>query len=161
MKRMIYVLLPLVAMTFICAFCEDENTPMVDLPTAIKDYITQNYGDYKIEESALDTLCTGAAVYEVELEGKRDREVNLVFSTESGLLFTEYEIKVNELPAEVKASINTSYAGFDVKEAERLDLTDGTKQYEVEIKNGQVTKEVLLAANGTVLCEELETEDDE
>lgn len=70
-------------------------------------------------------------------------------------------MKVNELPDAVKTSLSTNYAGFEAKEAERLDLANGTKQYEVEIKNGQVTKEVLFAANGTVICEELETDDDD
>ncbi|GEM_PF-905828 len=165
MRKIWYVALSLVAITFIFASCDDENEPRVELPTAIKDYISQNYGDYKIDESESDTLCNDVAVYEVELEKKgirlREDEVTLVFSAEGGLLFTENEMKVNDLPAEVKTSLSTNYAGFEAKEAERLDLVNGTKQYEVEIKNGQVTKEVLFAANGTVICEELETDDDD
>lgn len=165
MRKIWYVILPIVAMAFLNASCEDDNDPIVDLPTAVEDYINQNYGDYKIDESELDTLCTGAAVYEVELEKKgirlQEDEVTLVFSTEGGFLFSENEIKVNDLPAEVKTSISTNFAGFEAKEAERLDLANGTKQYEVEIKNGSTTKEVLFAANGTVICEEVESDDDD
>lgn len=65
MRKMFYAVLPLVAIAFIFTACDDENEPRVELPTAIKDYISQNYGDYKIDESETDTLCNDVAVYEV------------------------------------------------------------------------------------------------
>ncbi len=162
MKKNWNIMMSLIAIVFVCAMCEDDdNQPMVELPSVIKDYINQNYGGYKIEASELDTLCTGAIVYDVELEGKRDKEIVLVFDTEGNLLYTEAEIKVNELPAAIQSSISNAYAGYELKEAERLDLTDGSKQYEVEIKNNQTTMEVLLTANGTVICAQEEKDDDE
>lgn len=165
MKNLWNVVFAITILSCICAACEDENEPMVDLPAAIRDYLAQNYGDYKIEESELDTLCTGVAVYEVELERKglrlREDEVELTFAAEGGLLFTEKEIKTSDLPSEVRSAISTRFAGFSIEEAERLDLANGTKQYEVEIKNGNTVREVLLAANGTVICEQAGDDDED
>lgn len=165
MKKIWYVLLPIITLALLNFSCEEDD-PMIDLPEEVHSYIRQNYGDYKIDESELDTLCSGDVVYEVEMERKglhlREDEKTLIFGSEGGnFLFSEHEMKVNDLPAEVKQSISRNFAGYTAEEAERLDFADGIKQYEVELKNNSTIKEVLFAANGTVICEATESDDDD
>ncbi|MBI5914285.1 MAG: PepSY-like domain-containing protein [Bacteroidetes bacterium] len=141
--------------------CDDDAGHTIQLPESIQAYLDANYSGAEIEESEQDTLCTGTVVYEVKLEVKDNEEADLTFSTEGALLFTENEIPANQLPTTVTAAISANYAGFSTEEAERLDLAVGGNQYEVELKNGAVVKSVLFNADGTVVCEELEDEDDE
>jgi uncharacterized membrane protein YkoI len=154
-------LLPLIALCFFFAACDDDNEHTIDLPTVIDNYLAANYGNYEIEESETDTLCTGTAVYEVELEVSNDKEVDLTFDTEGNLLFTEVEIASGGLPAEVVASIADNFNGYSAGETERLDLADGSNQYEVELKKGQEQIEVLFAADGKVICQEQGDDDGE
>lgn len=148
-------------MLFIAGKCKDDEGSTIPLPAAIQNYLNANYPGAEIEESETDTLCTGTAVYEVEVEVSDDNEVDLTFDTEGNLLFTETEIPANQLPAAVTSAISAGYAGFILQEAERLDLAGGGNQYEVELKNGQTKLEVLFAADGTKICEEAGDDDDD
>lgn len=138
--------------------CDNEG-PTVPLPQTIQSYLDANYPNAEIEELEMDTLCTGAAVYEVELEVNDDQELELTFDGEGNLSFTSEEIPVGQLPAEVTAAIAAKYSGYTTKEVERNSLANGGTQYEVEIK-GTDTREVLLNADGTVVCDEVETDED-
>lgn len=163
MKKSWLFLLPIAALTiFVATKCQDDEGHTVPLPASIQNYLKANYPNAEIEESEIDTLCTGTAVYEVEVEVSDDNEVDLTFDTEGNLLFTESEIKVGELPAAVTASIAANFAGYSTAEAEKLSMADGSVRYETELKkNGQPTLEVLFAADGTVICQEEEDEDDD
>lgn len=60
-----------------------EEISARELPTVIKEYIKQNYAEYKIDD--VDKITEGKNVtYKVEIE-KRDREINLYFN-ENGTL---------------------------------------------------------------------------
>lgn len=149
-------MLPLTALLFIATKCEDDDESTIELPAIIQNYLNNNYSGYKVEESELDSICTGVAVYEVELENSDDHEMELTFDTEGNLLFTKTDIPASQLPAAVTSgiNINTHYAGAIIKEAARLNLAGGGNQYEVEIKQGSTPIEVLFAADGVVICEE-------
>lgn len=151
MKKIIFALL-LLGGLFVYTSCDDDDQ-QVDLPTLIDNYLASTYPDYTIDESETETLCDGTAVYEVEIENGDNNELELTFDMEGSLLFTETEIDTNDLPAAVTNSISTNYVGYDTKEAERLDMANDSKRYEVELKNGSSTLEVLFEADGTVVCE--------
>ena len=123
--------------------CEDDDQ-MVDLPQPIQDYIASNYPDYSIDESESDTSCTGTAIYEVEIEAADDDELELTFDSEGTFLYSEMEIGTDELPAAVSGSINDNYSNYSTEEAEKLDMADGSIQYEVELKDGSTTLEVFI-----------------
>ncbi len=160
MKKLFLLALPLLTVLFVFAKCEKDDEQLVDLPQAATDYIAQNYAGYEVDESEKDSLCTGTLVFDVELE-KGKSEVELTFDTEGNYLFSESEIKTGDLPQAVKDGVSANYAGYSTKEAERLDMADGSKRYETELKNGSVTKEVLFAADGSVVCEAIENDDDD
>jgi hypothetical protein len=155
-------LLPIAALIFVATKCEKEEESTVPLPIPIQNYLNANYPGAEIEESEIDTLCNGTAVYEVEVEVSDDNEIELTFDAEGNLLFTENEIKVGELPAAVTASIAANFAGYSTAEAEKWSMADGSVRYEAALKkNGQPTLEVLFAADGMVICQEEEEDDDD
>lgn len=161
-KAFLLLSVSLFTMTLLFTNCggnNDDNDPMIDLPTIITDYISTNYPDYSIDESEQDILCEGTVVYEVEIENSNDDELELTFDTEGNLLFTETEIGTNDLPSEVSASIATNYATYSIDEVEQLNMSDNTSRFEVEIEDGNTTLSVLMEADGTVVCEEEETDD--
>ncbi|MFM9948547.1 MAG: PepSY-like domain-containing protein [Saprospiraceae bacterium] len=159
MKKIIFFLPALLLV--LCFQCEDDDIALSDLPEFVQSYIQQNHPGAEIEEVETDTLCTGEAVLEVEIEVSEDVESELVFSAEGTLLFTASEIQTNELPAAVTSAIASQFAGHTTKEAERLDLSDGSVQYEVELKNSSQTIEALFSADGELICSQVETEDDD
>lgn len=140
----------------LCIAC-DKDEIKVDLPEVIIAYLDANYSDYELEEAELETLCTGEEVYEVEIELDNDDEIELTFDMEGSLLFTEIEIEVDQLPADVLSRISTSYPNVEIEEAEQLNLFDDSIRYEVELENDI---EVLIAADGAVICEEQDEDDD-
>ena len=162
MKQQWLFLLPVAAILFFVATkCDDDDGSTIPLPVVIQNYLNSHYAGYEIEESELDSLCTGTAVYDIELEGDHDQEVELTFDTEGNLLFTETDIASGNLPAAVTAGVATSYAGYVIEEAAKLDLAGGGNQYEVELKKDQIHLEVLFAADGMVICEEAGDDDDD
>ncbi len=159
MKKMKLLAFPIAILLLALASCDDDEGQQVDLPVSIKNYLSANHPNAEIEESEQGTLCTGVSVYEVELEVADDEEIDLTFDVDGNLLFTESEISVSEIPAAVSTSIANNYAGYSVKEAERLDLANDTAQYEIELKNGSTTLEVLFDASGEVICEEQDNDE--
>ena len=143
-----------------CESEDDDMEEMVALPAAVEDFIAANYAEYEIDESESDSLCTGEAVFEVELEKNDDDELELTFDSEGNLLFTSVEIETSALPTAVSNSIATNYPDYQIDEVERLDLVNGETQYEVEIENDPSFLELLMAADGTVICEEVDDDDE-
>jgi len=153
MKQVFFLL---VTITF-CSFsgCEDDES-LIALPDAITNYITTNYSSYTIEESELEVICDSTDVYEVEIEDGRD-EIELVFDTEGNFLYSEIEIRDNDLPTAVTGSITANFVGYTLDdEAEQMNMADGSVQYEVELESNTEDLEVIFAADGTVLCQRIE-----
>ncbi len=158
MKKIKFLFILPVAMLLSFCSCGDDDDTIIDLPTTINDYLATVYPDYSIDESEESTLCDGTVVYEVELEDSNDNEIELTFNTEGALLFLETEIENSELPSEVTSSITSNFPDYTIDEAERLDMADGSTQYEVELE-GNPELEVLLESDGTVVCQEEDLED--
>lgn len=160
MKNSVIFLFALITMSIFVTSCDDDDhQSMVDLPAKISTYLSDNYPDYTIDEAEQDVLCDGTEVYEVEIENASDNELELTFDTEGNLLFTETEIDTANLPSDVSSSIATNYPDYTIDEAEQLDMFDDTIRYEVEIENGTSTLNVLMEADGTVICEEEDLDD--
>lgn len=60
---------------------------------------------------------------------------------------------ISEIPASAVSYINTHYAGFTIKEAEK-ETEDGVTFYDVEIKKGEDEKDLIFDANWNFLREE-------
>jgi uncharacterized membrane protein YkoI len=159
MKKLLFLLT--IAFLFLCGKCAEDDDIQVELPDNITEYLQANYNGYELEEAEMDSLCTGSKVYEVEIEVNDDEEIELLFDTEGSLLFTESEINADQLPAAVSNSIKANYSAYSVEEVSLLTAASGDNLYEVEVKNGSSVLSVMVKADGTVLCQEVEDDDDE
>jgi|SRR6185436_4049569 len=88
-------------------------------------------------------------------------EQSASFTADGKWMETEAEIKVSELPAEVKQSIEKQFPGFKTEEASKIDNAQHGTCYEAEIEKGNESYEVLLNAKGDVLSKNAEKEEDD
>ena len=66
---------------------------------------------------------------------------------------TEYEIKNNEIPVAVKATLNKDFAGYKVTESEISETAKG-KVFEFQIKKSGEKMEVAILPNGKIIKKE-------
>jgi len=94
---------------------------------------------------------------EFKMNGK---EYSANFGADGTWMETEYEIDVKDLPAKVKATLDSQFKGYEIEGAERVE-TPTFKGYEVEIEKGETTMEVVLDESGKVLKKKIEEDEDE
>lgn len=82
------------------------------------------------------------------------------FDSSGKLLETEYEIKVPQLPQNVRQAIEGEYPNCKIEEAEKATLADNLVVYEVEVKKDKKIFEVQVSADGKILKKSEVTETD-
>jgi len=91
----------------------------------------------------------GKTVYEIESQDAKIRR-DIIYSSEGIALEIEERVASANLPDPVKQTIKNEYPNGKIKSAERL--TKGTSvEYEVVIRSGKSTFEVVLDTSGNVL----------
>jgi hypothetical protein len=97
-----------------------------------------------------------------EMEGKNyeaEFKVNEVahtasFSPTGAWLKTDTSIKIAELPSPVKETITKDFAGYTIKQANKMEDAQHGKGYEVAIEKGKESKDVVLSDKGVVMSQE-------
>lgn len=74
---------------------------------------------------------------------------SVLIDTKGGLLETEVDIKVEELPAAAMSYLKEHYKGQKIKEAAKITKADGTVNFEAEVSG----KDVMFDAAGKFLKE--------
>jgi len=151
---------------------EETDIPVSDLPTAITDYVSQNYPNATITEAEQITTDAGM-FYGVDLV-ENGQEIDLIFDADGVFVSqetdedndnemedededndddgeNEVEIDPADLPAAVRAAIEAQYPGAVLLEADEITQSDGSLTYDVEITFQHETFEVMYAADGTFL----------
>jgi uncharacterized membrane protein YkoI len=83
-----------------------------------------------------------------EAEFKQDgHEMSALFDGDGTMTESEVEIKVSELPAEVKDYVKKNYPNATIKEAAKITKPNGEVNYEAEVKG----KDLLFDSNGKPL----------
>ena len=95
---------------------------------------------------------------EFKMNGK---EMSANFSNDGTWLETETEIKAAQLPQAVKAAIAGQFAGYKTEEASMVETLDMAAAYEVELEKGETTIEAIFSADGTLIKQKTEEEDDD
>ena len=91
------------------------------------------------------------ANYEASFKQGPD-EMSMVFAATGTLLETETGITVAQLPAAVRATLSSRYAGYKVTEAAKIvAAATGILTYEAEVSKGGKEMDVLFGADGAEL----------
>ena len=81
-------------------------------------------------------------------------ETSALFDAKGNLLETETEIKENELPQAVMATLAKDFAGYKLDEIEKAIDAKGTVSYEMEAVKGKEKLEIVFDASGKLLGKE-------
>ncbi|MBE0643781.1 MAG: PepSY-like domain-containing protein [Bacteroidetes bacterium] len=80
-----------------------------------------------------------------------DVEMSANFSAKGVWIETETEIAIAKLPAAITQRLAKDFKGYAVKEAASVEKPGKDMTYEVEVRKGEKTIEVLLSKDGKVL----------
>jgi uncharacterized protein YdeI (BOF family) len=100
----------------------------------------------------------------VELEDGPGPDIDLYFDMDWNFLFQATDIANAALPSAVTASIQSQYPGYTIEQgsSERFDFPDGSVQYYVELEsNSNNDLEVVLKADGSIVCTDTSSNDDD
>ncbi len=93
--------------------------------------------------------------WELEAQGKyeamfklNDLNMSAIFYENGTWKETETEMKVADLPSAVTATLKRDYSTYSVTEASRIEMANGTKVYEAEIKKGGEKYDALFTPDG-------------
>ena len=95
---------------------------------------------------------------EFKMNGK---EMSANFSSDGTWLETEAEIKTSALPQAVKSAIAAQFAGYEMEEATTVESPGKPMAYEVELEKGETTIEAVFGADGTLIKQKTESEEDD
>jgi hypothetical protein len=78
-------------------------------------------------------------------------ESSALFDANGSFIESETEIKENELPQAVKATLTKDFAGYKLDEIEKVTDTKEAVTYEMEAKKDKVEYELVFDGNGLLL----------
>lgn len=115
------------------------------VPEAIKSSFSQKFP----KATAVEWEMEGKDEWEAEfkLDGK---EFSASFSSAGAWIETESEIKKANLPAAITKALDVEFAGYKLVEAETIE-TPKLKGYELELKSGEQSIEVVMDESGKLL----------
>lgn len=114
-----------------------------DVPASVKTAFQKNFPQAKVEKWEKEGVN-----FEAEFELNKS-EQSVLFDAQGGIIETEIEIEISELPNGIVDYIKTNYKGQSVKEAAKISDTKGTLTYEAEIKG----MDLLFDSNGKFIKE--------
>ena len=132
----------------------DNDLSLADVPDSVLAYLIELYPDLTVEGIEIEDLCGDINVIEIELEGENEEEVELYFSLDWEYLFASVEITEAELPMAVLDSLANAYPGYTLEDDDIYQwiLADGAIQYSLEVDTDQDDYDVIIAADGTIIC---------
>ena len=77
-----------------------------------------------------------------------------LFSSTGNWVKTDTQIKVADLPTDVRQTITKQFAGYNIGEASKMENADHGNGYEVEINKGKEMLDVVLSTKGVVMSQE-------
>ena len=114
-----------------------------DVPIPVKTAFQKNFAQAKVEKWEKEGVN-----FEAEFELNKS-EQSVLFDAQGGIIETEIEIEISELPYGIVDYVKTNYKGQSVKEAAKISDTKGTLTYEAEIKG----MDLLFDSNGKFIKE--------
>ena len=132
-----------------------DDIPVDSLSSTITSYISTNYPGYQILHAEKDSSCASGSIIEVFVSTTGVQPVKLIFDASGNYLMSASRIEYSTTPAAVQTTITTNYSGYTARHrSEKLTLPGGQIQYVIFLFNGMTHKRVLVADDGTVICEQ-------
>ncbi len=122
------------------------DLPPTAVPAPVISSVKQAYPDARHIEWDYDED-TGA--YEAEFKINR-YEHDLKVAADGKILFVKMEIPVHSLPAVIRDSVQKSYPGYSIREAEKITQGDAVR-YKVEIANLTGDMDLVIDSTGAII----------
>lgn len=132
-----------------------QTTTEKDVPSKVKAAFAEKFPNVKKAKWDKESETEWEA--EFKLNGK---EYSANFTSDGTWKETEYEIKESEIPVEVKNILDNEFAGYEIDEVEISETTEG-KIYKIELEKGETEMEVAIYANGEIVKEGFNDDEDE
>jgi hypothetical protein len=124
------------------------------LPASVNPYVEKNFPGYKIANAAYDPLCSGGNAIDVVITKRGQANLSLIFIPDGTFVQKEEDVPLNTAPNKVRDVVKTKYSDYKAaNQIEKITLADNTTEYLIDIAKGNVSKEVIMATDGTVICE--------
>ena len=123
-------------------------------PSAVKDAAQKAYPSSKVT-ACKEEKEKGKVQYEVKLETKERKKLELDVSPEGSVLLTEEEVATGSVPKAVTAAFEAKYPKTRASKAEKQTKADGTITYEIAFKDAKGKRhEATFKEDGTFVEEE-------
>ncbi len=119
-----------------------------DVPAAVISSFEKAYPKATIKGASKEEE-KGTTYYEIEsVDGKTKRD--LLYTADGKVNEIEESLDAAALPAEIKNTLNKEYPKGKVVKAEKV-THDSTVGYELHVKIGKATKEIVFDSNGKIV----------
>lgn len=128
--------------------------PLDKLPAGVIEFVEKIYPYYKIINAASDPLCGGGDAIDVAVTKPGSSNLSLIFKPDGSFVQQEEDVPLTTAPRKIREALKAKYADYSAgNQIEKLILADKTVQYLVDLNKATVSKEVILDAEGNVVCE--------
>lgn len=143
MKKLFFVFaLALVALT---ACNDDDDDNHVDVNQIVRAYIETKYPGAEIRYGEYDERGL------LEVEFMHNSQVkDAYFNSSNEWIYTEWDIAIADLPAEVSNAVSNAYPDFRVDDADYIQAPQGD-YYEIEIEKGNVESWIYVTPLGNIV----------
>ena len=125
-----------------------------NLPDSVEPFVSKYYPGYKIIAASYDPLCGGAPAMDIAIRATGKPAYSVIFLPNGHYVQREQDIPLSSVPTDVKSALKQKYASYRPgRQAERLELVDGSTEYSVDLNKPHNNKEVIFSESGNVLCE--------
>lgn len=153
-KNMKYLM---IAMLFTFGFFSTSCAQKQVAPAAVQSAFKAKFPS--VQKAKWEEEHEGEWEAEFKMGGK---ELSAVFDNDGAWVETETEIKAADLPEAVQSAVSAQFSDYDIEEAAMVETPGQAMAYEVELeKEGEATIEALFSADGTLIRQMSETEEDD
>lgn len=142
MKKLFPILMLIACTAFVA--CDDDDNDNIAVNQAIRSYIENKYpgADIRKAEKSSNGL--------VEVEFIHDSRLKeAYFNAANEWQYTEWDVAIGSLPANITNAIAANYPDFRIDDADYIESPKGTF-YEIEIEKGNVEQWIFVTPEGDI-----------
>jgi hypothetical protein len=134
---------------------EDASAELAKAPPAVQATAKKALGDKKLEEFDKEEVGGGKVMYEAGWK-ENDVDHDVLISESGQIIQTEVDVEQEKLPAAVTDAVKKAHADGKLGEAAQATTPDGKQYFSLDVKVGDDTHVMNIAADGKVLSDEVE-----